>query len=105
MQAEFRQVVNLTGKVVSDLHFFPLRSTRTRSYDRYRLNFIGLVTEFQGFPWMSFLSARRATALLALAFGLPGKVFTGWLMGCVTVQPKEGFDSPQFSLKLGNPSF
>ena len=105
VQADFRQVVNLPCQVVNDLHSFPIRSTRARPRERYRLNFIGLVTEFYGFPCMPFLSTRRATALLALAFGLPGGVFTGRLMGSCAVQTEKGFDSPQFSLKLGNPSF
>ena len=72
VEAQFWQVVNLPSKAVRDLYLLPTRSTRTRSREGYRLDFVGLVTEFQRFPWVSLLPTRRAFTLLTLTFGFPG---------------------------------
>lgn len=66
------------------------------------MDFVGLVTEFQRFPWVSLLSTRRAFALLTLALGFPGRVFARWLIGVAAIQTEQGFDSPQLGLQCGD---
>ena len=105
VQAQFRQVVNLPGQMLSRLHLVPRLSTPALTREREGLDVIGFVTEFQGFPRMTTLTTRRAFALLPLTFGLPGRVFAGGLIRGRAVQAEQDFDGPQFSLKLSDPSF
>ena len=104
VEAKFRQVMNLPGQMIRRIHRLPRLSTTAFTGERKGLDGIGFITEFQGFPCMTLLPARRAFALLALTFGFPGEIFAGGLIRGRAVQVEQGFDGPQFSLKLSDPS-